>query len=114
MDDSGMFLVGLNGLFGVEVPDVDDFVVTRDNVGGGWGEFAVPNPVVVPFERELQSAIDSRPNLHQFVVSTRGKQKAITAEANTPDSGIMGFNKGDFLGFTVKVDLPEFDGLVAT
>jgi len=53
MDDSGMFLVGLNGLFGVEVPDVDDFVVTRDNVGGGWGEFAVPNPVVVPFEREL-------------------------------------------------------------
>ena len=30
MDDSGVFLIGLNGFLGVEIPDVDEFVVAGD------------------------------------------------------------------------------------
>ena len=49
MDDTGVFLVGLDGFFGGRIPDVDEFVVARDDVGGSWGEFAVPDPVIVAF-----------------------------------------------------------------
>jgi len=36
VDDACVLLVGLDGLFGYWVPDVDQFVVAGDDVGGGW------------------------------------------------------------------------------
>jgi hypothetical protein len=47
MNNSCMFLVGLDGFFCVQVPNMDQFVITRHYVGGSWGELAISYPIVV-------------------------------------------------------------------
>lgn len=61
MDDSCVFLVCLDRLFGVQIPNVDQFIVAGNYVGGCWGKLAVSDPVIVLFEAEVQPSIDGRP-----------------------------------------------------
>jgi len=69
MDDSRVLLIGLDRFFGVEVPDVDQFVITGGEIGGSRGELAVTNPVIVLFECVLKSTVNSRPYLDKLVIS---------------------------------------------
>ena len=70
MDDSCVLLIGLNRLFCVQIPNVDELIVARNDVGGSWGEFAVSYPIIVLLERKMEPAIHSRPYFYQFIVST--------------------------------------------
>jgi hypothetical protein len=49
MDHSSVFLIGLDGLLGREVPNVNQLIVAGDQVRGGWRKLAVPDPIVVLF-----------------------------------------------------------------
>ena len=49
MDDTCVFLVGLDGFFGDGIPDVDEFIIAWDDIGGGRRELTIPDPVVVAF-----------------------------------------------------------------
>jgi hypothetical protein len=64
------------------------------------------------FQRKLQSSIDSRPYLNKFIISTRGKQEAITAETNTSYTSIVSLNECYFFGFSIEIYLPEFQRLI--
>ena len=114
MNDASVLLVGLNRFLGVEIPDVDEFVIAGDDVGGCGRKLAVSNPVVMLFEGYLQSAVDGRPYFNELVVAAGGKEQAVAGEADTANTGIVGFDQGDFFGFGIEIDIPKFKRFITT
>jgi len=50
MNDSCVLLVSLNWLLSIKIPNVDEFVIARDDVGRSGGELTVSDPIIVLFE----------------------------------------------------------------
>jgi hypothetical protein len=53
MDHPRVLLVCLDRFFCGKVPNMDQLVVTGDDVCRSWGELTITNPVVVAFEGKL-------------------------------------------------------------
>ena len=78
VDHTSVLLVCLDCFLCSEIPNSDHFVITRDDVSCNWRKLTVSHPVVMSFQRILQSTVHCRPHLHQLVVSTRRQQQTIT------------------------------------
>ena len=109
MDNSAVILVGLDGLFGVQIPDMHELIVAGNDIGGSWRELAIPHPILMTFEGKLQPSIDRRPHLHQLIVSTGSQQQTITRKGHRSNPGTVRFDESDLFGLGIKLHLPELD-----